>query len=72
MQLLGLALEKCKEFGLKNVMITCKENNIASSKVIESNGGALKEVLYVPEENCNFKKYWINVEEALNKKSGDD
>ena len=70
--MLGLALEKCKEFGLKNVMITFKENNIASSKVIENNGGVLKEILFIPEENCNFKKYWINAEEALNKKVGDD
>ena len=28
----------------------------------------LKETIYIPEENCNFKKYWINVKEALNKK----
>lgn len=53
-------------------MITCKENNIASSKVIENNGGVLKEILFIPEENCNFKKYWINAEGALNKKVGDD
>ena len=28
----------------------------------------LKETLFVPEENCNFRQYWINVKEAINKK----
>ena len=68
-KLLGLALEKCDELGLENVLVTCKEDNIGSSKTIENNFGVLKEIVFVPKENCNFKKYWINVKEALNKKS---
>ena len=66
--MLNLALEKCDELGLENIMVTCKEDNIGSAKTIENNCGILKEVLFVPEEKCNFKKYWINVKEALNKK----
>ena len=49
-------------------MVTCKEDNIGSAKTIENNCGILKEIIFIPEENCNFKKYWINVKEALNKK----
>ena len=67
--MLNLALEKCDELGLENVLVTCKEDNIGSSKTIENNFGVLKEIVFVPKENCNFKKYWINVKEALNKKS---
>lgn len=63
--MLHLALEKCKDLGLENVMVTCREDNIGSAKTIENNFGILKEVIYIPEENCNFKKYWINVKEAL-------
>ena len=66
--LLNLALEKCAELGLEDVMVTCKENNIGSAKVIENNCGVLKETIFIPEENATFKKYWINVKEALNKK----
>lgn len=66
--MLNLALEKCDELGLEDVMVTCKEDNIGSAKTIENNCGVLKEVIYIPEENCNFKKYWINIKQALNKK----
>ena len=67
-KMLYLALEKCEELGLEDVMVTCKEDNIGSAKTIENNCGILKEIIFIPEENCNFKKYWINVKEALNKK----
>lgn len=67
-KMLNLALKKCEELGLEDVMVTCKEENIGSAKTIENNCGILREVVFVPEENCNFKKYWINVKEALNKK----
>jgi len=70
--ILNLALEKCDELGLENVLVTCKEDNIASAKTIENNCGILKEVIFDSQENCNFKKYWINVKEALNKKREDN
>lgn len=66
--MLNLALEKCSEFGLENVMVSCKDDNIGSAKTIENNCGILQEIIFIPEENCNFKKYWINVKEALEKK----
>ena len=66
--MLNLALEKCEELGLDDIMVTCKEDNVASARTIEKNGGILKEVLFVPEEKCNFKIYWINVKESLKKK----
>lgn len=67
--MLNLALEKCKELGLENVMVTCREDNIGSAKTIENNCGVLKDIIFIPEENYNFKKYWINVKEALDKKN---
>ena len=47
-------------------MVSCKEDNIGSAKTIENNCGELEE--YVEDNGMTFKKYWINVEEALNKK----
>ena len=64
--LLNLALEKCKELGLKKVMVSCLESNIGSAKTIENNYGELEE--YVEDDGKVFKKYWINVDEALEKK----
>lgn len=66
--MLNLALEKREELGIKDVMVTCKEDNICSAKTIENNCGILKKIIYVPEEKCHFKKYWINVKEELDKK----
>lgn len=66
--MLNLALEKCRKLGLEDVMVTCKEENIGSAKTIENNCGVLNETIYITEEDCNFKKYWINVKEALSKK----
>lgn len=66
--MLNLALEKCDELGIEEVMVSCKEDNIGSAKTIENNCGILNEIIFIPEKNCNFKKYWINVKEALNRK----
>lgn len=62
--ILNLALEKCKDLSLGKVMIVCKEGNIGSARVIEKNGGILKEIVYIPEENCNYKKYWIDIKSS--------
>lgn len=39
--ILKLGLQKAKEFGLENIYINCSENNTASKKIIENNGGEL-------------------------------
>ncbi len=67
-KMLYLGLEKCNELGLNEVMVTCKQENIGSAKTIENNCGIMKEMVFVEEENTFFKKYWINVKEALNQK----
>ena len=63
--MLYLALFKCIDLGLTDIMITCKKDNIASSKVIENNGGKLYKELFIPEEDDIFKIYWLNVYESL-------
>ena len=63
--MLYLALKKCDELGLDKVLVTCKEDNIGSYKTIESNFGELEDLVYIPEENSYFRKYWIDVKEAI-------
>ena len=54
---LKLMLEKAWNEGYTELMISCKENNIGSAKVIEKNGGVLNRL-----NNINGKiekEYWI-------------
>ncbi len=57
-KILGLALIKAHELGLKKVMITCNDDNVGSIKVIERNGGILKDKVQTEEEGL-VRHYWI-------------
>lgn len=57
--MLSLALEKCKDLNIPEVLITCSKDNIPSSKVIEKNNGKLLEEVFIPEEDTILKKYKI-------------
>ena len=59
--MLKLALEKCKDLNIHKVLITCREENIASAKVIESNGGIYESSLYIEEKNETYRRYWIDL-----------
>jgi predicted acetyltransferase len=58
-QILKLALLKAKKLGIKKLLITCDENNIASRKIIESNGGKFKDKLR--REDGITRRYWIKL-----------
>ena len=55
---LKLGLEKSKKIGLKKVLITCDENNIASAKTIEACGGIYYNTLSDNEGN-KIRRYFI-------------
>ena len=60
--LLKLALEKAKDMGLKKVLVTCRNDNIGSVKVIESNGGKYENDYYDKSLGKNYRRYWIEWE----------
>ena len=60
-EILKQGLEKAKEIGLKEVIITCLEDNIASKKIIEANGGDFVEDATIPSTNEKLLKYKINL-----------
>lgn len=63
---LYLALQICKDYGIKEVLLDCDKENLASARTIKALGGKLiKE--YYDEENakCVVQDYIIDVEEAL-------
>jgi predicted acetyltransferase len=50
---LGLAVGRAAELGIERALVTCDEDNVASSRTIENNGGAY-------EDTRNGKRrYWI-------------
>lgn len=55
---LKLLLEKAWENSYTELMITCEENNIPSSKIIEKNGGILNRI-NKDYNNKSLKEYWI-------------
>jgi predicted acetyltransferase len=44
---------------IENVLITCLESNIASKKIILSQGGILENKIYFEEEDENICRYII-------------
>ena len=57
---LRLTLEKCQELGLKRVLLTCSKSNIASAKVIQSQGGVLENELETSYGEIT-QRYWIEI-----------
>ncbi len=60
--ILELGLQKAKDLGLENVLITCDATNIPSKKVIEANGGVLENVVKQEAGKPDKNRYWIQVQ----------
>lgn len=58
---LRLVLGIAKEKNITDkILIACDDDNIASSKVIEANGGLLESYNYAPD-GTKRRRYWINI-----------
>jgi predicted acetyltransferase len=44
-QMLAQAKVVCRELGLREILVTCAEDNLGSRRVIEANGGALDRIV---------------------------
>jgi predicted acetyltransferase len=60
-EMLKLALKKCIELNIKEVLITCDKENIASAKTIISNGGVLENEIFDSNDNTMTQRYWITL-----------
>lgn len=60
-EMLKLALDKLKRRNIENVLITCKDFNIASKKVIEKNGGILENTYNNIDDGYTYLRYWIKI-----------
>ena len=58
-EMLRLALDICREKGLRKVLITCDKNNLGSAKTMLNNGAALENEVKNGEEIT--QRYWIEL-----------
>jgi len=59
-EILRLGLEEAKKIGLKEVILTCYEDNVGSKAIIEKNGGKLLDKCVI--EGRNYLKYRITID----------
>ena len=59
--ILALSLEKAKQIGIKRVLVTCDDDNIASVKIIEKNGGVFMDKIVPQADNRLTRRYWIDL-----------
>ena len=60
-QMLALALEKARCLGIKRVLITCSDDNIASARMIEKNDGKLVDKVMNEGHEVPTRRYWIEL-----------
>ncbi len=58
-EMIGIALKKARELGIRNVLMTCTKNNIASAKTIKKNGGILEKEFN--DSGDIVQRYWITL-----------
>ena len=59
---IGLALNFCKNNNINRVLITCKQDNVASARTIIKNGGVLENEIPNPhEDDVMMQRYWIEL-----------
>lgn len=56
-EMLRQALLEAQKIGLEKVLITCLDDNVASAKVIENNGGIFER--FAERDWKQFRRYWI-------------
>ena len=59
-KMLAMSLEKCREFGIENILVVCNKDNIASAKTIINNGGILENEVSEADGTL-VQRYWINI-----------
>ena len=59
-QMLAIALERCRELGIKKALVSCDKDNIGSAKTILKNGG-VAETEFTEADGNIVQQYWITL-----------
>lgn len=63
---LYLGLKKCKEYGIKDALLTVDKDNLPSKKtILRFNPRFEREYFDEDSHNCIIQLYWINVEDGI-------
>lgn len=57
-KMVALALEECDRLGIREVLMCCNRDNIASARTIVKNGGILENEV-TTEDGTVIQRYWI-------------
>lgn len=60
-KVLRCAMDEALKYGLDRVLVTCRVDNVGSSKIIINNGGILENIYYDEEKGEKIYRYWINL-----------
>lgn len=60
-EILRLGLKEALKIGLREVLLTTDDSNVGSNKIIENNGGVLKERKMLQDNSALFRYYWIQL-----------
>lgn len=60
-RILALALERARDMGISEVLVTCDTDNVGSRKIIEANGGRLENEIQVPDSTVRKLRFWIAI-----------
>ena len=60
-EILRLALLEAKKLKIQRVLVSADENNVASTRVIERNGGIYDNSVTQPDCRIPKRRYWINL-----------
>jgi predicted acetyltransferase len=59
--ILKMTIEKARMIGLKEILITCSDENVGSIKIIEKNSGELIDKIFWEEECKMYRRYHIQL-----------
>lgn len=60
-EMLRQAIPTCRSLGLKEALILCDDDNIASRKVIEACGGRFESTIEDPASRVPKRRYWLTI-----------
>ena len=61
-EMLRQTLPIARSVGLKRILLTCDDDNIASQRVIEVNDGVMENVVWEEGSNVAKRSYWIDLQ----------
>jgi predicted acetyltransferase len=59
--MLRFALQKARDLGIKRALVTCDDDNMASARTIEKNGGQLADKVKTEYAEYLVRRYWIEL-----------